>query len=185
MRHLYEKFIFEYYRREFPQITTSASHIRWAADDGFDFVLPITLEHEGKIQTMKMWAEELGIPYQLVRDRHKENPSLSFEELFKPAQENIKIKYKGKEQDISTWAKELGIPIGTIYNRIYRYGMNKPNKILNKSNERKQTLITYKGKTMNLREWSDELNLPYSLVKGRHHRHPEYTPEQLFAPKKR
>ena len=64
MRHLYEKFIFEYYRREFPQITTSASHIRWAADDGFDFVLPITLEHEGKIliidakyylHTMQTW----------------------------------------------------------------------------------------------------------------------------------
>lgn len=145
----------------------------------------VYLEHEGKIQTMKMWAEELGIPYQLVRDRHKLSPDMSFEELYRPVQENIKIKYKGKEQDISTWAKELGIPVGTIYNRMYKYGMNKPSKILNKSNERKQTLITYKGKTMNLREWSDELKLPYGLVKNRHFKHPEYTPEQLFAPKKR
>lgn len=41
MCHLYEKFILEYYRKEFPQISTNASQIPWKLDDGFDYMLPI------------------------------------------------------------------------------------------------------------------------------------------------
>lgn len=41
MCHLYEKFILEYYRKEFPQISTNASQIAWKLDDGFDYLLPI------------------------------------------------------------------------------------------------------------------------------------------------
>ena len=33
MYRLYEKFVLEYYRREFPQITTSAPRISWQLDD--------------------------------------------------------------------------------------------------------------------------------------------------------
>lgn len=54
MHHLYEKFILEYYRREFPQITTNAAKIPWDLDDGVDTMLPemrsdIMLEHQEKI----------------------------------------------------------------------------------------------------------------------------------------
>lgn len=38
--HLYEKFILEYYRREHPELSTGASYISWALDDGFDDMLP-------------------------------------------------------------------------------------------------------------------------------------------------
>lgn len=41
MCHLYEKFILEYYRREFPQITANASQIPWQLDDGIGTMLPI------------------------------------------------------------------------------------------------------------------------------------------------
>ncbi len=41
MYHLYEKFILEYYRKEFPQITANASQIPWQLDDGFKECLPI------------------------------------------------------------------------------------------------------------------------------------------------
>ncbi len=41
MHRLYEKFILEYYRREFPQITTNASQIAWQLDDGMDAMLPV------------------------------------------------------------------------------------------------------------------------------------------------
>lgn len=41
MRRLYEKFILEYYRREFPQISASASQIPWALDDGIGTMLPV------------------------------------------------------------------------------------------------------------------------------------------------
>lgn len=41
MHHLYEKFILEYYRKEFPQISANASQIPWKLDDGVDDMLPI------------------------------------------------------------------------------------------------------------------------------------------------
>ena len=41
MYHLYEKFILEYYRKEFPQISANASQIPWKLDDGVGDMLPI------------------------------------------------------------------------------------------------------------------------------------------------
>ena len=41
MCRLYEKFILEYYRREFPQISASASEIFWQVDDGMNAMLPV------------------------------------------------------------------------------------------------------------------------------------------------
>ena len=41
MCRLYEKFILEYYRKEFPQLSANASQIPWALDDGKGDMLPI------------------------------------------------------------------------------------------------------------------------------------------------
>lgn len=41
MCRLYEKFILEYYRKEFPAIKANASQIPWQLDDGFDDMLPV------------------------------------------------------------------------------------------------------------------------------------------------
>lgn len=41
MNRLYEKFILEYYAKECPQITATASQIPWALDDGIGTMLPI------------------------------------------------------------------------------------------------------------------------------------------------
>ncbi len=41
MCRLYEKFILEYFRKEFPQLTASASQIQWALDDGIGEMLPV------------------------------------------------------------------------------------------------------------------------------------------------
>lgn len=41
MCRLYEKFILEYYRKEFPMITVNASQIHWQLDDNMDFMLPM------------------------------------------------------------------------------------------------------------------------------------------------
>ena len=41
MCRLYEKFILEYYRKEFPQLCVSASQIPWALDDGNSDMLPV------------------------------------------------------------------------------------------------------------------------------------------------
>lgn len=54
MCRLYEKFILEYYRREFPQLSANASQIPWTLDDGFGDMLPvmqtdIMLSHGSKV----------------------------------------------------------------------------------------------------------------------------------------
>ena len=41
MCRLYEKFILEYYRKEFPEITANASKIDWQLDDGIGDMLPV------------------------------------------------------------------------------------------------------------------------------------------------
>ena len=41
MSRLYEKFILEYYRKEFPQLSVNASQIQWALDDGISTMLPV------------------------------------------------------------------------------------------------------------------------------------------------
>ena len=41
MCRLYEKFILEYYRKEWPQLTANASQIPWALDDGIGAMLPV------------------------------------------------------------------------------------------------------------------------------------------------
>lgn len=41
MCRLYEKFILEYYRKEFPLLSASASQIPWALDDGIGEMLPV------------------------------------------------------------------------------------------------------------------------------------------------
>ena len=40
MNRLYEKFILEYYARECPQVTATASQVAWALDDGIGTMLP-------------------------------------------------------------------------------------------------------------------------------------------------
>lgn len=40
MSRLYEKFIFGYLKKEFPQLSVSSSHIPWVVDDGFTEMLP-------------------------------------------------------------------------------------------------------------------------------------------------
>lgn len=54
MSRLYEKFILEYYRKEFPQIKVTASQIPWIVDDGYRAMLPIMqtdimLEYQEKV----------------------------------------------------------------------------------------------------------------------------------------
>ena len=41
MCYLYEKFILQYYKKEFPQLSVNASRISWQLDDGEDTLLPI------------------------------------------------------------------------------------------------------------------------------------------------
>lgn len=73
MHRLYEKFILEYFKREYPQITTNASQIPWQLDDDMSAMLPvmqtdIMLSHGEKtlIIDAKYYAHSTQIQY----DKH-------------------------------------------------------------------------------------------------------------------
>ena len=73
MHRLYEKFILEYYRKEFPQLSANASRIPWQLDDGDGVMLPamqtdIMLSHGEKflIIDAKYYAHSTQVQY----DKH-------------------------------------------------------------------------------------------------------------------
>ncbi len=79
MCRLYEKFILEYYRKEFPQISVSSGQIPWGVDDGERAMLPvmqsdIMLEHKNKILIIdaKYYSHTTQIRYN-TRTLHSNN----------------------------------------------------------------------------------------------------------------
>jgi len=70
MSRLYEKFILEYYAKEFPMLHVRASQIPWALDDGIRAMLPvmqsdITLSHGAKVLIIdaKYYAHTTQVRY--------------------------------------------------------------------------------------------------------------------------
>lgn len=79
MCRLYEKFILEYYKKEYPQIKTAASQIDWALDDGIGTMLPtmqsdIMLSYEGRtlIIDAKYYSHTTQVQYD-VHTLHSNN----------------------------------------------------------------------------------------------------------------
>ena len=70
MHRLYEKFILEYYRREYPQITANASRIPWQLDNDMSAMLPVmqtdimlTYEEKTLIIDAKYYAHSTQVHY--------------------------------------------------------------------------------------------------------------------------
>lgn len=79
MSRLYEKFILEYYVKEYPDIKTSASQIPWCLDDDINFMLPVmrsdvTLSRGNKILIIdaKYYTHTMQKQYD-VRTIHSNN----------------------------------------------------------------------------------------------------------------
>ena len=73
MHRLYEKFILEYYRKEYPQISASASQIPWQLDDDMHDMLPVmqtdimlTYKEKTLIIDAKYYARSTQVQY----DKH-------------------------------------------------------------------------------------------------------------------
>lgn len=79
MCRLYEKFILEYYKKEFPQLSASASQIPWALDDDSNEMLPVmqtdimlTLNNKVLIIDAKYYSQNTQAQYD-VRTLHSGN----------------------------------------------------------------------------------------------------------------
>lgn len=79
MCRLYEKFILEYYRKEFPTLKAQAAQIPWALDDGIGTMLPtmqsdITLSHGDRVMIIdaKFYSNTMQARYD-VHTQHSGN----------------------------------------------------------------------------------------------------------------
>jgi len=79
MSRLYEKFILEYYNKEFPRLNANASQVPWALDDGIDTMLPvmqsdIMLSHGEKVLIIdtKYYTHTTQVQYD-VHSLHSNN----------------------------------------------------------------------------------------------------------------
>lgn len=78
------------------------------------------ITYNGKTQTMKQWADELGINYSTLRSRLN-TYDLSVDKAFKQVNlHDLLINYKGKNQNLKNWCDELGLNYSSIKSRIQR-----------------------------------------------------------------
>ena len=140
----------------------------------------VYITYQGKTQTMKQWAQELGLNYWTVQARHLDHPKMTPEELFAGVREYNKFTYMGETLSLIEWSKKLDIPMGTLYCRLDRDRNISMEKLFERGDKRSAKL-TYKGETKSISKWCKEFNLPYTKIKNRRYNHPEYTFEQLFG----
>ena len=102
MSRLYEKFILEYYRKEWKQLSASASQIPWQLDDEHDEMLPvmqtdITLAHEEK--TLIIDAKYYGRTMQSQYDK-KSIISGNLYQIFTYVK-NKEVQLSGQEHEVA------------------------------------------------------------------------------------
>ncbi len=102
MCRLYEKFILEYYRTEYPSIKAEASQIKWILDDDNSSMLPImksdiTLSYKNKVLIID--AKYYGHNTQVQYDRHTIHSSNLYQ-IFTYVK-NKEAEMKGMEHEVS------------------------------------------------------------------------------------
>lgn len=73
------------------------------------------ITYNGKTQTMKQWAEELGISYEILESRLNKR-HWTVEKAFEKKEyfRFIMIEYKGRTQNLTEWCKELDLNFDKI-----------------------------------------------------------------------
>jgi hypothetical protein len=98
------------------------------------------ITYQGRTMMPREWAEELGLPVELISQR--KGRGCSPEQILAPVGA-LRIKqlatFNGKTQGIAAWAKELGVDVHTIANRANRgWPLDKPMPRGRPSHKRKQ-----------------------------------------------
>ena len=126
MCHLYEKFILEFYRKEFPDISANASQIPWIVDNGFKDMLPImqsdiTLEKDNKILIID--AKYYSRSTQQQYDKHTLH-SNNLYQIFTYVK-NKAVACSGKDMTVSGLLLYAKTDIGIDVNKEYLMSGNK------------------------------------------------------------
>lgn len=79
----------------------------------------VMITYKGKTQCVSAWAEELGIPYEILRLRIQHGWDIN-KAFTAPFGTKILYTYKGKTLGIAEWEREAGITRGTLWARLQR-----------------------------------------------------------------
>jgi AraC-like DNA-binding protein len=89
---------------------------------------------------------------------------------------NIEINYNGETKILKDWAREFNIKYTTLYQRMYRNGLNFEQAILE---DPFNQLIEYKGEKFKIGEWAKKLNISPKVLSDRFKR--KWTVERAFT----
>ena len=96
-------------------------NVRWATskEQGRNKVDNRLITWSGKTQPLVAWAEEMGLPFNVLQYRLNANWEVG-KALQTPVQRGLVIEHDGTKMGVTAWAKRVGLPPLTIYKRIKR-----------------------------------------------------------------
>lgn len=119
---------------------------------------------DGRTQSIRAWAEEIGIPYKTLAGRLRCDKSAA--DPFSPV---VKAHYRmlthdGRTQSMSAWAREAGIPPHKLLQRLSR-GWPMARALL--PGDRRRDVrggLTHAGRTQSMRAWALEAGISPSTL---------------------
>lgn len=135
-----------------------------------------------RTQTLRAWAEELGITRGALRMRLRRGIERTFapDRLYR---EGARVTYQGRTQSLGAWARELDVPYTCLSHR-YREGWP-VERLLSPYREttgpgpehrrasrapRPHETIEFQDRTLTVTQWAKELGVTPSTIRRRHRR---------------
>lgn len=139
---------------------------------GEDLFKPVTADlstskyqvtYNGRTQSLRAWAKEVGISYDTLRMRYERGWRDSA--LFTPINE-VRNKHRmlnaSKYADLKKLAQEHNIPYDTVRNRYLRGWRGEA--LVQPKRDATKHYLTHNGKTQSLRAWAKELDMCYETI---------------------
>ena len=122
---------------------------------------PITFR--GETLCMSEWAEKLGIPKYIIKNRLAQGMPMSRVLSSEVKTKDTTITYKGKTMLISEASKVANVPRALIRERL-KQGWNAEEAIETKPQKGNSHLITYKGETNNQKYFAEKHGIRYARL---------------------
>lgn len=124
------------------------------------------IEKDGVKKCLSQWAEELGIPYNAMKDRCHQgwDDERIISEKVKPHKRIIE--FQGARMCLEEWARKLGIEASSLRDR-FRNGWSIEDALTKGNNGGHNRKITHSGETRTIKEWATHSGIPYRTLLGR------------------
>lgn len=124
------------------------------------------ISFRGKTMCLVEWAEEVGIPYHILKNRMHCKWDVSAM-LTTPLMPNERfIEYRGEKKRISEWAKILGINVRSLSDRLDN-GWSIEDAVTKPNNGGHNRKIEFNGETRTIKDWAKWAGIGYRALLGR------------------